>query len=259
MAVPVAAAVAAPVAMQMARNAAQAAASLTMEKLLEKEREVAEKMAGLKDRQQQVIQALQQLQPNWPPHCCCIEPVVYHDIDRAVPTDRIPFAKFSYGLYFFTIFLLMYNLVCCIVGIASDPKDNVNDKNDYSIQTGVSIIHLLGIPGAFLLWHFQVYNAVQLRGTLNRYGTAYLGVGIAFLYTVFMAIGISGYGGAGWLFALTLRVYKKSDAPFYIVMVCAIFWTIKAICLFFMFFKLRRYHLQDKAARPTIAGIALPI
>lgn len=253
------AAAAAPAAFAIGRQVAVNAAALTMEKLLEKEREMAERMAGLKDRQTQVIQALQQLQPNWPPRCCCIEPIVYHDIERAVPTDRIPFVKFSYYVYFFTIFQLIYNLVCCIAGVVADPKDGVFDKNDYAVNTGVSVIHLLGIVGAFLVWHFQIYNAVQLRGSLNRYGTAYLGLGIAFLYSVFVAIGITGYGGAGWLYCLTLRSMKKSDAPWIMAAISASFWTLECIFFFFMFFKLRRYHSQDKAARPTIAGIALPI
>lgn len=222
-----------------------------MEKLLEKEREVAERLASLKDRQAQVMQALAQLQPNWPPKCCCIEPIVYHDIDRAVPTDRISFAKWSYGVYFFTIFVLIYNLICCIIGVAQI------GSTGYAVHCGIGVIHLLGIPGAFLLWHFQVYTALQHRGSLNRYGLAYLGVGIAFLYTIFMALGLVGYGGAGWLFAFSMR--GSGDAGFIMSIISAAFWTIKIFFFFFMFIRLRRYHLQDKAAKPSIAGITLPI
>jgi hypothetical protein len=248
-----------PQAMQYMQQTASHLADVTMEKVLEKEQEVASRMAQLKERQTQVIQAFMQLQPNWPPKCCCIEPIVYHDIDRAVPTDRIPFVKFSYGNYFMTIFLILYNIAAAITGVMTDNAPGNTDDTSYQVHLGIACMFLLGIPGAFLVWHFQVYQATQIFGTLNRYGTAYLGLFIGFCFAVFNTLGLVGYGGCGWLYANNMSKKKVSQAAFYVVLIGAIFWSAQCLIFVVMFFKLRRYHNEDKANRPSIAGIKLPI
>ena len=221
--------------------------AMTMEKLIEKEREVEQRMAALRERQGVVMQALKSLQPNWPGHCLCIGPIVYHDIDEAVPQDRKSFAKTSYGNYFFTIFLLCYNLIVAIAGIASE-NSSAGDETEYGLHLGISFVHMLGIPGAFMVWHFQIYKAVQTIGPLNRYSVAFLGVVIALLYDCFMAVGVTAYGGAGWMYAFTLKDKKVSKVPFYMCLVCAVFWTGQAIFFLYFIYKLSSYKSIDKKA-----------
>jgi hypothetical protein len=243
-----------PALQQAAFDAVQRGATATMDTLMQKEREVAARMQDLKQRQERVLQELQSLRPNWPPQFCCIGPVVYHDISRAVPADRIGYAKSSYTTYFITIFVIFYNIICAIAAFASEGKDG--DKTPYAEQMGVSLVHLLGIPGAFLVWHFQVYKAVQPRGQLTRYGTAYLGICIAFVYNVFMAVGLPGYGGCGFLFAFACKQYKTSAAPFYMSLICAIIYCGLCIYFIFSFFRLRKYHRQDKS-QTVVPGLSL--
>lgn len=245
-----------PAVQAAAKDAVRSAANVTMESLVARETAVATKMQDLRDRQQKVMALLESLQPNWPGHCLCIGPVVHHNIERQVPPDRAPFAKASYTAYFCTIFFLCYNAICAIAALASSPKEGKTDETNYGMHLGVSCIHLLGIPGAFMVWHFQVYKAVQTIGSLNRYGTAYLGIVIAFFYNVFMAIGLEAYGGCGWLFALKLKDVKESMAPFYMCLVNALFFTLQLIFFIYAFFKLRKYHRQDKAQ--SVAGVSLP-
>ena len=225
---------------------------MTLERLAEKEREVEQRFGALRERQQVVMQALKSLQPNWPGHCLCIGPIVYHDIEEAVPQDRKQFAKTSYGNYFFTIFLLCYNLLVAIAGIASENK--VTDDTQYALHLGISFVHLLGIPGAFLVWHFQLYKAVQPVGPLNRYSVAFLGLFIALLYDIFMAIGVVGYGAGGFWYAFVLRDKKQSKVPFYMCLVCAIFWAGQALFFLYVIFKLRSFKNIDKASANAMGG-----
>lgn len=231
----------------------------TMEKLVAKEREVAAKLQNLKDRQQKALQLLDQIQPNWPGHFLCISPVVFHKIDKAVPPDRIGYAKSSYTNYFITIFLICFNIICAIAAFASETKESREDKVEYGKQLGTSFVHILGIPGAFVVWHYQVYLAVQPRGPLTRYGVAYLGLFIALLYNIFMAVGYSGYGACGLLFAFHLKDYKKSQVPFYLALVCGLLFAFQFIYFVFSIFRLRKYHRQDKAQLlSNVAGVVLP-
>lgn len=228
------------------------AQQMTMERLVEKEREVAQRLQSLKERKLAVQQALASLQPNWPGHCLCIGPIVYHDIKAAVSEERQGFAQTSYTNYFVTIFLLLYNLVVCIAGIASESRGG--DQTPYGTHLGIGFLHLLGIPGAFMVWHFQVYKAVQPQGALNRYSVAYLGLFIALFYDIFMAVGVTGYGGAGWLFCLLLKDAKANKAAFYMCLGSAILWTVQALFFIYMIWKLRQYHNVDKAAENSGAG-----
>jgi hypothetical protein len=241
----------------VAMAAVQGAQGATMDKLVAKEREIAARMQNLKERQQQVMHALQSLQPNWPPcHCLCIQPIVYHDIAKAVPADRMGYAKSSYTNYGVTIFIIVYNIICAIAGFATETKQGVTDETSYSTHFGLSLLHLLGIPGAFMVWHFQIYRAVQPVGQLTRYGTAYLGICIALLYDIFMAIGIPGFGGCGFMYALKLKDNKASEVPFILSIICAVFYSLQAVWFVWAWFRLRKYHRQDKTQQAPAFSLA---
>jgi len=183
--------------------------------------------------------------------------VVYHDIDKAVPADRVSFVKASYTLYFITIFLLVYNVAMAIAGVVATSNGS-NPGAKWTQQLILSILYLvLGVPGAFVVWHFQVYKAVQPRGTLNRYRVAYLGLWIAILFTAWLAIGLTGYGGAGFLYALTLKSSKTSSAPAYMSLASAICFTCQTLYFLWMFFRCWRYHNQDKGT--SVMGVQLPV
>ena len=224
-----------------------------LERLVEKEREVAQRMQILKERQQSVAAALASLQPNWPPHCLCVGPIVYHDIDMAVPEERKRFAKFSYYNFFFTMVILVYNLVVSVAALAAKTQEGT-EKSEVSTMgqhMGMAVpILLLGAPGAFLVWHFQLYKAIQPQNqrVRNRFGLAFLGLGIALLFDILQAVGIPGYGGCGWVYALWLRDRKNSSAPMYMCIASAILWTLQALSFLWMFLKLRWYYKADSPA-----------
>lgn len=227
---------------------------MTMEKLVEKEREVAQRMQSLKERQQTVAAALASLQPNWPRHCLCIGPIVYHDIDMAIPEDRKRFAKFSYTNYFATIFFLLYNLVVAIAALGAPNKGSIgkNTSDKFGMHLGIAVpIFLLGMPGAFLVWHFQIYQAIQPQSQTVRkgFGLAFLGLGLALLFDILMAVGIPGYGGCGWVYAATLKSQKQNPVPAIMCVISAVFWTLQALSFVWMFMKLRGYYKADAPAK----------
>lgn len=224
--------------------------SLTMEDLIRKEREVANRAADLQRRERDVRLAMQRMQPNWPGRFLCIGPMVYHSIPSEVPADRQKFVTSCYYNYFATIVFILYNLAVAGVamGATSEKIDGEKDTTPWGTHFGVGFVHLLGIPGAFIAWYFQIYKACS-TGIKTKYNLAYVGVSIAFLYDVFMALGFVGYGGCGFIFSMSARSKKSSQTPYIMGLVCAALWALQGIFFIWVFVRLRRYQRQDEQRR----------
>ena len=237
-----------------------------MEQLLAKERELAAKTAELAKRDREVRLALQKMQPNWPRKCCCISPIVYHSIASEVPTDRVTFVTTCYYCYYFTIVMLIYNVVCGLVAMVSEEKQEISndDKANWLSHFIVTFVHCLGIGFAFFVWYFPIYQATSTFEA-GKYKTAYLGLAVALIYDIFMTVGLVGYGGCGWLFALKTRD-KKSETPFWMSLVMAILWTGQSLFFIWIIYRVRKYarvdrnrSLGDRAKRAISQAVGIPI
>lgn len=230
--------------------ASAAHAVMTMDALMQKERAIAAASAELARRDRDVKLFLQRMLPNWPAKFCCVSPIVYHSIESEVPTDRVSFVRGMYYTYYATCVLLIYNLVCCGIAMGSQDKKEgevpASDAGtDWTKHFGVSFVHLLGIVFAFPVWYFPIYRAAS---TFDRQQSsmALVGLVVALLYDAFMAVGLIGYGGAGFLFAMKLDKTKESRTPFYMGLASAVLWCVQAVVFVFALFRVRRYRRQDK-------------
>eukprot|EP00760_Papus_ankaliazontas_P034044 PhM_4_TR6910/c0_g1_i1/m.28211/K19995/SCAMP; secretory carrier-associated membrane protein len=206
----------------------------------EKDLEAREAELSRRERDLRLLEERQR--PNFPPKFLCIQPVVRHDIDQTIPPARAGFMRMLFGFYYIASLVLVFNLACTIAAAASPSKDN--SSSSFMTQFGVSVVHLLGIPGAFILWYYPTYTAL---GTGKSYFVCQVGLTVAFFYHLFMALGIMGYGAAGWLFAFTVKDEKEGGVAFGMALVCAFLFTSATGYLAWVFVRVRKYSLEDKA------------
>jgi hypothetical protein len=180
--------------------------------------------------------------PNFPPEFCCVRPFLHHDIEAAVPETNGARAlvKETYYHWIVCCGLLLYNSVVALVALLSPVTAGASITTTNSAQHfGISILYLVaGIPGAFAVWYYQVYRALA-EPPRTSITFAQVGIAVGFLFTVFLAIGISTLGGCGWMYAIGLFGARK--APVAAIMACVSAGLFSAEACVFMraFYKLR--------------------
>ncbi|KAG5492895.1 hypothetical protein JKF63_01475 [Porcisia hertigi] len=189
---------------------------ITEAMVLEKERQNAVKRKELNERSQRVIREAEP-DPNFPPECLCIKPVVYHNIREQVPVPQQRFMYILAGLYIALMVLVFYNIVASLV---------VFILGGSAMHFALSFLYLLGLPGAWITWYYNVYCAIvytsRPRVLLSMFG---LFVGAAF--DIWMAVGVSGFGGCGWIYGIHL----KNTVVMWPVLVSAVLWSLHAAML----------------------------
>lgn len=232
---------------------------MSMETLIEKERALERWKAELALREREIQIALQRTLPNFPPKFLCIRPIFFHSIVGEVPSDRVRFVRLCYFNYYLICLILIFNFATAMTAfVASSSGGNYS----WTGHMAASIPLLFGIIGAFLVWYYPIYKALSAG---EGYVSAIVGTGVGFLFAAFMAVGVIGYGGCGWLFSTAVLAYKKGQAPSIMALICSVLWTIEAIVFFFKFFRVRAYSKEDgseemaqatAAARTTIGQLA---
>eukprot|EP00759_Apiculatamorpha_spiralis_P005066 PhF_6_TR13014/c0_g1_i2/m.20626/K19995/SCAMP; secretory carrier-associated membrane protein len=200
------------------------------------ENELNERTRRLEQRTTDLKKAIERSQPNYPAKFCCISPMVYHNINEEVPTERRNFCQQCFSNFYFTIFMLLYNLIVSIAGVLSKAKDDGESSDDAKTSDqwqhfGVACVYVVGCFLAFVVWYFPTYKALS-TGEKSSYYQAYLGLTVAFLFDIFMTLGLLGYGTCGFLYAFFLRDKKEGKASFYMAIVCAVLWAIQSAFFF---------------------------
>lgn len=84
---------------------------------------------------------------NWPPKPFWpFAPLIFHDIQQEIPEESRSIVTTLYRLWLILILTLTLNTVACILLLVSGAADGAKDM-------GGSIVDLLVIPLAFLLWY----------------------------------------------------------------------------------------------------------
>lgn len=194
---------------------------ITEEMVAAKEAQNLAKMKELQSRAGNVSSAVQP-PPNFPPECCCVKPIIYHNISLQIPTSQQRFMYILCGLYLSQIVLIVYNVVAALVMFIFGGS---------AMHFGLSFIYLLGIPGAFMFWYYNIYSAFvklsRLRQVLGLLGLL-LGLGL----DIWMAIGVYGLGGCGYI---TAFAGIGTGVAFIMVLIAAILWTLHGVLMFSMF------------------------
>nr|CCC92960.1 putative membrane-trafficking protein [Trypanosoma congolense IL3000] len=199
--------------------------NLTLSMVSEKEAELAKRREDIR-RMQNRLPASAGPEPNFPPRFMCVKPIVYHNIKEQVPVPLQSFMNALIVVYFVLVALISYNitvaLVCLIFGGGL-------------IHFGVSFVYLLGIPGAFIVWYYNVYLCAvdELR---SRRLVACVGLWVGIILDVWMAVGVPGLGGCGWIMALL----ERNMLGFLLSIICASLWSLHALTLFSLTIKFMR-------------------
>eukprot|EP01060_Flectonema_neradi_P011435 TRINITY_DN18506_c0_g1_i1.p1 TRINITY_DN18506_c0_g1~~TRINITY_DN18506_c0_g1_i1.p1 ORF type:complete len:396 (+),score=92.38 TRINITY_DN18506_c0_g1_i1:69-1256(+) len=226
-------------------NAADATLQREWDRLRTKEQELEKHAKELRQRELELDKLVTHT-PNFPKHCYCIKPQVYHDIEGDIIPVRVRFIKVLYASYYLTIFLLIFQSICCFTALLSTTKEKKEDDDDipWVEHFVVSLLNLVGICFAFMLWYWPTYQAVSTR-VPGKYRMAYFGLAIAVLYDFLMAFGYPGHGGAGIYFAVKVFDFKESGTGGYMCLICAAFWIIQGIYFIRVLMRLQVWRNED--------------
>ena len=223
---------------------------ISLEKLVARERDLVRRKDELARREQEVSVALQRTLPNFPPKFLCMRPLVYHSIVSEVPSDRVRYVRVAYGTFYLTLLTLVYNLVCSIAGFVAAGDDD----HEWGAHLGASVVYLLGIPGAFVVWYFPIYTAAS---TGDGYGVAFIGGAVGFVFSLFTFVGVPTYGGCGVLYTLALLTSKDGSTAWLMSLVCAILWGVQVLFFLGVFVVLRWIRKEDALReREATAAVA---
>jgi hypothetical protein len=198
----------------------------------------------IKLQQLRIAELELQVRPkNFPP---CL-PLVSHDIERDIPSNRKRFVKFMFFSYFYTCFVLIANM-CINFYIANQPnKKETNDQ--YSKGQWMSLAYLIGIPIAFPLWYWPLYRSVGLREG-SRYVFSCIGLLIAIAGGGFSLLGIIEYGAVGIIYMIDAYEDKSNDTPGTMALLMVILWGVQVAMVVFAFVRQIHHYRKDR----TIGG-----
>ncbi|ORC91976.1 putative membrane-trafficking protein [Trypanosoma theileri] len=202
-------------------NSTQIPPNLTLSMVEAKEKELAARHEAIRQRQRQITSEVGP-PPNFPPEFLCIKPQIYHNIREQIPVQHQRFMYILCTLYITTIILIIYNLVCALVNFLLGGS---------AMHFGLSFLYLLGIPGAFIVWYYNAYCAV-LDKSYPRHLLACFGIFVGLGFDAWMAVGVPGFGGCGWIIAFG----RTGKVPaFIMLLISSCLWSLHGVILFFMF------------------------
>jgi len=183
--------------------------------------------------------------PNFPRHCMCIKPQVYHNIEAELSQtpDRKPYLKKMYANYYITCGLLVLQCIAALIGFCSPDKED--KEASLGSHFGFSIVYLIGIPGAFVVWYWPLYVALTQRNVM-RYRMCHVGIFFAGAYAAYMAVGVVGHGGSGIFFSMEVFDNKDSEFAGILALIVAGMWILEVPFLLWAYCRMRRYFDEDK-------------
>lgn len=196
---------------------------VTEEMVLAKEQQNAARRSEINKRRSNVSHSVEP-EPNFPPECCCVKPLIYHNIREQVPVPQQRFMYILAGCYISLMILIIYNIVCAVVSFVFGGS---------ALGFGLSFLYLLGLPGAWITWYYNVYSAT-VYSSRPRQVIALLGLLLAICFDAWMAIGVTGFGGMGFIYAIS----RAGNLPsFVMLLICAILWCCHGALMAFMFIR----------------------
>lgn len=226
-------------------------ADISLEKLVARERDLVRRKDELAKREHEVALALQRTMANFPPKFLCIRPLVYHSIVSEVPADRVRYVRIAYAMFFVTAVTLVYNVICAAVGLGA--TDSGGSDHGWAAHLGCSIVGLLGVPGAFVVWYFPMYTAAS---TGDSYGVAFIGCCVGFVFSLWSFIGVVSYGGCGILYTMTVFVSREGTAPWAMSLACTVLWGVQ-VAFFLGAFLVMRWLRKEDTLRERDATAAV--
>ena len=176
---------------------------------------------------------------NFPP---CF-PLVSHDIERDIPSNRKSFVKFMFAVYFFTCFVIVANM-CINFYIANQPDAKPN-SDDYTRSQWMSLAYLIGIPIAFPLWYWPLYRSNGLQQS-NKYVLSCIGLAIAIAAGGFSLLGLINYGSVGIIYMIDAYADKSSSTPGTMAIIMVILWSLQVGAMIYAFVRQVHHYRKDR-------------
>lgn len=179
--------------------------------------------------------------PNYP---SCY-PLIRLDIDNDVPARRRTYCRTVLVAWYFTILVLVFNMIAVFVAAQANNKPGSNVNNDkWEDGQWLSIAWLLGIPISFPLWFWTVYNSL-VTGKQMRYNFSIVGIAVGICGCIFAIIGLAGFGVGGIFLLIKAKGDKQGQTAFLMVLACLVGWCIKTAFLVYALIRQVQYKRKD--------------
>jgi hypothetical protein len=217
---------------------------------LEQERQLAEQASRLEKYERQLNAHFRNDAPNFPPKCCCFDSIVFHDITADVFPARQKFVKGAYTNWYLTILFLVYNAALAITMMFLDPLEGKEKPEEIQSHLAIAVVMLLGIPLSFVLWYWPLYKACS-TGASGQHIMSYIGLFVAIIFNIIVAVGPMGFGGCGFLYGFTIKD-KLGNDPFYPCLINAFVYSVQCGYFMFLFYRMKCvYGPEDKSSMAT--------
>lgn len=160
------------------------------EELQRREQTLAYREARLAERETKV-QELGQTAPNWP-RC---RPMIYHDIQRDIPENGRQLVKRVYFGWYIAVWVYLINAIASFSLMTSKAT---GAGGNFGMAL---IVLLIGTPVSFVFWYKPLYDGVKFNRSMNIF-IFFLCYGFHILIAGIFAVGVQGWGGAGFIYVL---------------------------------------------------------
>ncbi|CAD6573304.1 MAG: hypothetical protein CYPHOPRED_005108 [Cyphobasidiales sp. Tagirdzhanova-0007] len=217
-----------------ARSSGRDETAARLEEIRRREQELAQRETNLGQREESFRRNGRN---NWPPKPFWpFQPLIFHDIDLEIPQESRVIVNTLYRLWLALILTLTLNFVACILLLVTGAEAGGKDL-------GGSIVDLLVIPLAFLLWYRPAYSAYMKEASFYYY-LYFIFNGFHIAFCLYSLIGLESTGSAGIINAI-ISFSRASYTTFAFCILSTIGWAIQVAGNAFMFRFVWKHH-NDK-------------
>jgi hypothetical protein len=195
---------------------------------------------------------------NFPPvHCLCVQPVVFHSIEAEVPLERHAVLRLAFGSWVALCIMLLFNCGLAFAAVVIPTKLDKTHNSAIAQTFGVSVLFMLaGIPLGFIFPYWMMYRAAGGAGSVHHY-LARAGLLVAVLFDAFIAIGVMGYGGCGFVYGSTVSDEWVKGKPGLLVasIVCSVAFIAHGIVSMYLLYKFWCVYSDEDAVSVQAAQV----
>ncbi|KAL2917464.1 hypothetical protein HK105_203130 [Polyrhizophydium stewartii] len=163
--------------------------------------------------------------PNWP----SFRPLVYHDIENDIPKNGQWLVKRVYTAWWLAAITFIINFIAAFALL-------IKKADGAGATFGMSLLLLvLGVPFSFVFWYRALYDGVK-RDSSIKFMFFFFNYAVHLAAMGIFAIGITGWGGAGVIYTLSMFSTDMGAAVLCLIASCCFIfqiiyglWQVKAV------------------------------
>lgn len=180
------------------------------EELLRRQEELERKAEELQRREQQMNQANYNPRANnWPPipKWCPIGPCFFQDFSLDIPMEFQRTIKMLYYMWMYYVIILFLNVFACLAAFIK--------VSSYGTMFGLSILWFCLFTPCSMCWYRPAYNSFKSDSSFYFFLFFFIYF-FQLCWSVVQAVGIPGWGYAGWIVAFGLTEHLGAAIMAYI-------------------------------------------